>query len=523
MENNSASKVVFLDTTLRDGNKLPFVVMNLRDRVEIAHKLEELGVDIIDAGYPFASDRDKEAIYSISREIEEPYVSALSRAIVKDIDFTINVLSNTKKPYLHIFMPISDQFITEVLKKDRLAVLKMIEDSIGRAKKAGVKVQFSFCEFSQANGEFLFDGVETACSVGVDTVSLADTNGVISPMDAGEIVGKLRTFLTHKGFNTRIGVHFHNDLGVATANTLLSIENGARHVEVTVGGLGARSGNTPLEEVALGIDVFGEKLGVHHSLNMHKLDQLAILVSHLTGISPHPNKPVIGRCAFKEPEGSRSRDSLSEELKAILCDSYIGRESDRVFSEVVLSKGKFVEELKALGFGLEGVDIEKLHTKYLYYMEKRNYIKLSELKLIIDDIRVESLQTYILESFGVMTGSKTTPVGVVELYHGESKIVQSSSGSGPIDALYKAVDRAVGLSPKLIMYTVDTVSEGKDASAEITVTVEIKGKRFHGHYGSTDVIEASLVAYLNAINRILSSGITNSEETFYVDGDTLWE
>jgi len=517
-------KIFFLDTTLRDGNKLPFMVMNLRDRLEIAHKLNELGVDIIDAGYPFASDRDREAVSAISREIKDgAYISALSRAIPEDIDFTLRNLSNADKPYLHIFMPVSDQFINEVLKKKRGEVLKMIEEAILHAKRSNVMVQFSFSEFPHTEEEFLLDAVDVACSSGADTVSLADTNGVMFPFQVSKLVKRVYSRISEKDYKTILGVHFHNDLGLATANTLTAIENGASHVEVTIGGLGARSGNTPLEEVAMSIELLSGGFNIEHSLKMGKINQTALLVSHLTGIVPHPNKPVIGRCAFREPEGSRSRDSLPERVREILSEEYIGKESDEIFSSQVMGVAEFEKALENFNISHEGIVLEELYSKYKYYMEKKGYIKVSELRLIIEDMRTQNLQKYILGSFGVMTGSSTLPVGIVELWNGEQKIVQSAGGTGPVDALYRAVDRAVGLSPKLIMYTVDTVSEGKDARAEITVTVEFKGKRFHGHYGSTDVIEASLVAYLNAINRIISSGITETEETFYVNGDTLWE
>ena len=516
-------KIFFLDTTLRDGNKLPFIVMNLKDRLEIAHKLNELGVDIIDAGYPFASDRDREAVSLISKEVKRPYISALTRAIPEDIDFTLKTLSAAERRYLHIFMPISDQFIDEVLKKTRDEVLRMVKDSVSYAKTSGSRVQFSFSEFPHADEKFLFDAIDVACSSGVDTISLADTNGVMFPFQVDTLIEKVYSYILQKGYKTVLGVHFHNDLGVATANTLTAIKNGASHVEVTIGGLGARSGNTALEEVAIGIELLGEELEIEHSLRMEKVDQTALLISHLTGIMSHPNKPIIGRCAFREPEGSRSRDSLSGKFKTILNEKHIGRESDEIFSRYTMEMNEFKKTLKSQGISYDDLDMEDLYSTYRYYMEKRGYIRNSELRLIVEDMKAQNFQKYILGSFGVMTGSSTLPVGIVELWNGEQRIVQSADGTGPVDALCRAVDRAVGLSPKLIMYTVDTVSEGKDARAEVTVTVELKGRRFHGHYGSTDVIEASLVAYLNAVNRIISSGITETEKTFYVNGDTLWE
>ncbi len=515
--------VRFLDTTLRDGNKLPFVVMNLNDRLEIAGKLAELGVDIIDAGYPRASMTDKEAVALISREVRGVRVSALSRAVREDIDFTVELLKEADKPYLHIFMPVSRQFISEVLKKANSQVVKMIHDAVLHGKERNVEVQFSFSEFTDADRKFLQEAVLAACESGADTVSFADTNGILFPKQVENFIANIREELVKNGRKSTIGVHFHNDFGVATANTLSAIRSGARHVEVTIGGIGARAGNTPLEEVLLAMEAWQDELRLTHGLIPTKIHSVSELVSHLTGVFPHPNKPVIGRCAFREPEGSRSRDSLKPQLKNILSDRFIGRVSDDIFTEREMSIEEFKNKLNEYSIDYTGLEIEAIYGEHLRYLRRREFIRVSEVVSIIEDLRLLSKPIYSLESFSVTTGSNSLPVAVVKLIREGKPYIRSSHGTGPVDALCKAVDLVAGISPRLILYTIETVTEGVDARAEITITVEYRGKRFHGHYGSTDVIEASLIAYLNAVNRILSSGATETEETFYVNGETLWE
>lgn len=517
-------KIEFLDTTLRDGNKLPFIVMNINDRLEIAHQLVKLGVDIIDAGYPTKTRRDRELISLLGSEIKDTYISALSRAISSDIEKTMEVLKGIQKKYIHIFMPISEQFISTVLNKSKLEVLEMARKAVETAVKAGVKVQFSFSEFPHSDPVFMLDALETVCESGAKIVSLADTNGILFPFQVEKLVKesvkKIEPYI-NKGI--KLGVHFHNDFGVATADTISAVLNGADHVEVTIGGLGARAGNTPLEEVAFGLEALKGEFKLKHGINLKEIGYTAQLVSHLTGITPHLNKPIIGRCAYIEPKGSRSRLALSDSIKKLMESGTSGQKSHEVFSDRDIKESVFLEKLKKIGMYEKEIDNHRLYELFTRTLTRQGYVYISDLDAMIEDLKIEARPEYKLESFSVMTGSSMLPVGIVEIIKDKNKYIQSAHGTGPVDALCKAIDKVAGFTPELLLYTVDMVTEGLDARADITVTLQYKGRRFHGHFGSTDVIEASAGAYLNAINRIVSSNILESEEAFYINGEMLWE
>jgi len=460
-----ARRIEFLDTTLRDGNKLPFVVLSFRDRVLLARGLERLGVDIIEAGYPISSTEEVECVEAVCKHVRGPFVSALARALPSDVDQTLDALKSAQKPYLHVFMPTSAQSLARVVKMKEDEALAAVEKSVRRGKQAGVPVQFTLGEASQANRAFRGKLIAAACGAGADVISLADTNGIYTPEDMKEMVAEALAQ------TPRVGVHCHNDLGLATANSLAAIQAGASHVEVTLGGFGERAGNAALEELAFLVTAYAERYGIAHQIVLGEISSLSRLFDEMTGVHTHPNKPVIGRCALQpKPANGEPTRGLPGNL------------------DTLLQQG-------SIGAGPEPI------------REK-------------EDVGARRFQ---LESFNVMTGSHTPPVGIVVIQAGGSRLVQSSPGSGPIDALFRAVDRALGLSPKLVYYSLFTLSTGPDAPAEVTVTTQLKGRRFHGRHQSTDVIEASLRAYLKACNEMADAGALDGGPEFYVHGEYLWE
>ena len=299
--------VEFLDTTLRDGNKLPFVVLSVAERLAIARQLGELGVDIIEAGYPAASAEEREALVQIAREVREPWIAALAKATPQDVETVLEALAAAARPHLHIFLPMSEVFLRGVLGKSGAECLKLIEQSIKAAR--GVRVQFSLAEVGEAEESLLLEAAQAAGEAGAQVLSLADTNGCLHPERVRELVGRVRAVLQPE---VLVGVHQHNDLGLATACTLAALEAGARHVEVTLSGIGGRAGNTPLEEVALGLEVFAPRLGLAHRLRLDRLAGASALLARLTGVPMHPNKPVLGRQAFEAGRGADARQALDE-------------------------------------------------------------------------------------------------------------------------------------------------------------------------------------------------------------------
>jgi 2-isopropylmalate synthase len=516
-----AETVEFLDTTLRDGNKLPFVVLDRDDRLVIARQLATLGVDIIDAGYPAASEEERDIVRAIAEEVRGPRISALSRAIVEDVEEVCELLGKSKKPYVHIFVPLSPFFLDHKLQLSPKETLARIERCLERAGE--LPVQFSFGEIAEADPDFLLEAAAVVASSAAEVLNLADTSGSMHPRAAAELIGRIAAACDPKR-NLRIGVHFHNDLGLATANSLACLEAGARHVECTLGGMGERGGNAALEEIVFALEAFARRLDLTHHIHLDQLWRTSTLLSRLTGISPHPNKAVLGKCALPESgSAEEAGKSLPGHLRHLLRGATIGRSEDSLFGDREMSRAGFQQHLQSFRIDVEEVDLDKAYGLYQSQVRRKKTVTLSEVQSIVEQARHKKTPAaYTLVSFSVMTGSHCLPVGSVELKTGESQMVQTSTGTGPVDALCRAVDRAVGLNPRLILYSVDHLTEGKDARAEITVSLAYMGRRFHGHSGSTDVVEASLRAYLEAVNNIEAHRRAYPEEQFYINGDELW-
>jgi 2-isopropylmalate synthase len=466
-----ARKIEIFDTTLRDGNKLPFAVLSTADRVLLAEQLERLGVDVIEAGDPAASEDEADCVRRVCASVKGTGVAALARTREGDVAKALECLKDARSPCLHLFMSVSPHFLANVLKESEDKALKDIGRCIRTARQARVRVQFSLSEAPHARPEFLREACIAARDAGASVINLADTNGIMVSEDVTALVDDVRGFLgAEKAGSPIIGVHCHNDLGLATANTLAAIRAGASHVEVTVGGFGERAGNAALEEVALLLSAYGARYGVECGIRLPEIARTARLFESLTGIRTHPNKPVIGQCAFVPAPGGFSGKSLAPGLRDLLQRKTIGWDD--------------ADEQPPVP---------------------------------------ESLRPYTLESFNVLTSSHSPPVGVVVIARDGKTLTQTSHGNGPIDALFRAVDKALGFSTRMVLYSVSTLATGTEALTEVIVTAELRGRRFHGRYRSTDVIEASLRAYLGACNAIGVSGVLELPSEFHVAGEYLWE
>jgi hypothetical protein len=437
-------------------------VLSPDDRLILARQLEELGVDVIECGFPVSSFEDADLVRRIAGELSRARVSALARALPLDVESALSALTSAKKPYLHVFMPTSPRSLESVVRMSESRAVEAVRQAVSMGRRAGARVQFSMGEAPQTRKELRAELCRAALDEGADVINLADTAGILSPEDAAALVGEIRALLPAKG-GPAVGVHFHNDLGLASANTLEAIRAGASHVEVTLGGFGERAGNAALEEVVFQIAAFGGRIAATHGIDVSRIGPVSALFDTMTGVHTHPNKPVIGRAALSGPQ----------------------RTLPGVFSDL-LSAG-------SIGRLAPAPEPER-----------------------------GSAGPFVLESFSVVSGSHSPPVGVVVIDRKGVRVTQSSHGTGPIDALFKAVDRALGFSPTLTYFSVYTLAMGPDAMAEITVTTELSGRRFHGRHSSTDVIEASVKAYLKACNAIGESGIAEGASD-YVHGEYLWE
>ncbi len=526
-------RIEIFDTTLRDGNKLPFITMTVADRLEMARQLARLGVDVIDAGYPAASPEEREAVERIGAEVEGPYIAVLCRTIESDVAEALNLMQAARRPYLHLFMPASEPSLRTVFGRGHEQILQEVSRLVAMVVTTPIggappRVQFSLSEVGEAAPGFLLEAMRAAAEAGAAVLNVADTNGTLLPAEGAERVRAIRGALGEHG-GVSVGVHFHNDLGLATACTLAAVEAGADHLEVTVSGIGGRAGNAPLEEVAFGLEVLSRRLALRHSIHLDQIHPTARLLGRITGLKPHPNKPIIGRCTLPEDRETLSRRALPEWKGRLMRAETAGRLPDAVPARVPAQPAGVRRQMEALGIPLDGVDMENACRLYNERCRDRTEVTLSEMESIAQLSRRETKVTYRLHSFSVMTGSHVHPVGVVEIECGGAqgapgaRAVHAAPGNGPMHALCRAVDRAVGFSPRIVLYSVDTLKEGMDALAEVTMTISLKGRRFQGRQVSTDVIEAGLRAYLEAMNRLADSGVQDAPEPFYVEGEHLWE
>jgi 2-isopropylmalate synthase len=465
-----ARRIEIFDTTLRDGNKLPFVVLSAADRLVLARQLAKLRVDVIEAGFPAASAEEADCVTRICSEVRGLHVAALARALARDVQKALECLRAAEKPYLHVFMSVSPQFLRQVLRMNEEEALKNLSACLRTAREAGVRTQFSLSEAPHARKEFLSEAVTVACAAGAEVINLADTNGIMVPEEMAALVKDVSRVLSKCARPVPlVGVHCHDDLGLATANSLAGLKAGASHVEVTLGGFGERAGNAALEEVAFLLAAFGDRDGLTHGIDLAQIGPTSRLFESLTGIRVHPNKAVIGQSALVPVAGGFSGASLEPRLRELFQEKTIG--------------------------------------------------------LVAEDLSSPPVPAgpYALEAYNVLSSSHAPPVGLVVIRRGGKTLTQTSHGTGPIDALFSAVDKALGFSTRMVLYSVSTLSSGTEAATEVIVTVELRGHRFHGRHRSTDVIEASLRAYMGACNSIGESGILEGPSEFHVAGEYLWE
>ncbi len=471
-----ARRIEIFDTTLRDGNKLPFAVLSGADRLLLARQLARLRVDVIEAGFPSASAEEAECVSAIAAEVKGVRVAALVRAIPADVQKGLEAVRAAEHPCLHIYMAVSPQFLKQVLKLDEKEALRNVAACIRTARSAGVRTQFSLSEAPHARREFFHDVVRAAHEAGAEVINLADTNGILAPEDVAALVADACGVLgagAGKGPVPLVGVHCHDDLGLAAANSLAGLRAGASHVEVTIGGFGERAGNAALEEIAFLISAFGERDGLSHGLDLSQIGPTSRLFDSLTGLRTHPNKAVIGQTALLAAPGGFAGASMQPALRSLLREETIGLPLSDEARRPAPAEGQ--------------------------------------------------AGPYELEAYNVLSSSHSPPVGLVVIRRAGKTLTQTSHGTGPIDALFHAVDKALGFSTKMVLYSVSTLEAGTEAATEVIVTVELRGRRFHGRFRSTDVIEASLRAYLAACNCIGLSGLLEGPSDFHVAGEYLWE
>lgn len=497
-------KIIIFDTTLRDGEQSPGASLTHREKVELAHQLEILNVDVIEAGFPIASPGDFMAVHDVAKTIKNSTVAALARCIKTDIDRCAEAVAPAKHPRIHLFLATSAIHRRYKLKKAKNEILKQAVDSIKYARKYCPDIEFSPEDASRTEPDFLAEMVEAAIDAGATTVNIPDTVGYSIPSEFGAIIARLYDDVP----NIRqaiINVHCHNDLGLAVANSLAAIQNGARGVECTINGLGERAGNAALEEIVMAIKTRNDLFpNLETSIKTENLYKISRLVSRLTGMSVQRNKAIVGANAFAHESGVHQDGMLKKRTTyEIIRPEDIGKEG----TELVLGKHSgrhaFKHRVEQLGIILDKNELERTYSRFIKLADKKKMIYDDDLIMIAREEMIESSRVYMLEYFSVNTGTDTVPTATVRIAKGKDIIQDAACGDGPIDATLKTIDRITGLRGKLLDFAVQAISIGKDAMGEVSVRVDISGTKISAKAASTDIVEAAAKAYLSCVNRYL--------------------
>jgi len=500
--------VRIFDTTLRDGEQCPGATMNLEEKLRVARQLAMLNVDVIEAGFPIASKDDFEAVKTIAGEIDGPEIAGLCRCLPKDIERGWQAVKGARRPRLHIFLATSKIHMQYKLKKAEDEILRQAVEMTKYAAAQCPNVEFSPEDASRTERTFLAEVVEAVIAAGATTVNIPDTVGYAVPWEYGETIAYLRTHV--KNINGAIlSAHCHDDLGLAVANSLAAVANGARQVEVAVNGLGERAGNCALEEIVMAIKTRREVLGVDTRINTQQIMAASRLVSQITGFPVPPNKAIVGANAFKHEAGIHQHGVLAHRATyEIMSPEHIGLNAEEIAQSLVLGKHSghhaFEKRLKDLGYQLGAEEIARALERFKEVADKKKVIYDEDLHAIVEDVVATGARpTYTIEYLSVTAGSHLIPTATVRLRKGKRVVQRAATGDGPVDAVFSAISSITRVKGELLDYAIRSVTSGREAMGEVTVKVKYKERTYTGIGASTDVIEASAKAYLNCLNRIL--------------------
>ncbi len=509
--------VRIFDATLYGGGQSPSAGLNIPEKIEIARLLERMGVDAIQAGFPISSPRDFEAVRQLAREIKECIVCAMARAREEDIDVAAAALKDAARPRIQVGLGVSDSYVVGKLKTTREAVLEMAVQAVQYARRYVDDVQYYAADAYRADAEYLYRVLEAVIEAGASTVNIPDAVGFSIPSEWGELIRGIREHVPNID-RAVISVHCHNDLGMATANTIEALVNGARQVECSVNGIGERTGNACLEEIVMTLHARQAALGLTHHINTQLIYPASHLVSHLSGLPIHPNKAVVGAKAFAYTSGMYQDGMLRGRTDAeVLNPADIGMPEAENAVPLLTGREGLRRRLSELGFSLSDDEFERVYQRFRTIASKKTSLEISDLEAIVSgETTVFVPETYQLEDVQVTCGINAVPVAAVRLQGPEAEARWGTSrGNGPVDAVFKAIDSIVGVPNTLLEYTVQAITEGVDAVGKVMVRIQgevptldtgqVEKRVFLGRGADTDIVVASAKAYLFALNRLLAA------------------
>jgi len=501
MADKEKRRIKIFDTTLRDGEQAPGCSMNLTEKIEVAKRLEKLGVDIIEAGFPISSPGDLESVKTIAGIIKNCSVAGLCRSRESDIDAAKEALAKAANPRVHVFLATSPVHMEFKLKMTPDQVLEQAVSSVKYAKKFCNDVEFSAEDAFRSDPDFVCKVFGAAIEAGALTVNFPDTVGYAMPAEFGERVRYIKEHTPHME-KAALSVHCHNDLGLAVANSIAAVANGADQVECTINGIGERAGNASLEELVMGLRVRHDYFSADTGIDSSQIYAASRLVSQVTGVKVQPNKAIVGDNAFAHEAGIHQHGVLAKrETYEIMTPQSIGIPQNRMVLGKHSGRHAFEERLKDLGLNVDAQAFEKIFADFKDLADKKKVVSDRDIEALVMDRTASVPETWKLDHWAVNTGSALGAAGVIRLQYKDGEFKKLVClGDGPIDSIFKAINEIVGKEPELELYEIGAVTGGSSSQGEAMVKIAMDGRRWNGRGVSTDVIEASIMAYLSAIN-----------------------
>ncbi|MBI3911994.1 MAG: 2-isopropylmalate synthase [Armatimonadetes bacterium] len=503
--------IKIFDTTLRDGEQCPGASMNAQEKLQIAHQLARLRVDIIEAGFPYSSPGDFESVKQIAREVKGPIIAGLARARGEDIDAAAEAVKYAERPRIHTFIATSDIHLQHKLRKTRDEVLEIAVEAVKRARQHVEDVEFSPEDASRSDLDYLCRVVEAVINAGATTINIPDTVGYATPEEFARIFITLRNRVPGIE-NITLSTHCHDDLGLGVANSLAAVMAGAGQVECTINGIGERAGNACLEEIVMALRTRHNFFQADTNLDASEIIKMSRLVRDITGFPIPPNKAIVGANAFAHAAGIHQDGVLKSQMTyEIMKPEDVGLDSNRLVLTSRSGRHAFKVRMAALGYDLEGDDLQRAYQRFLEVADKKKEVVDEDLIALMSDQDVAHEDEYELEYLTVMSALGGVPTATVRLRRGEERFTEVGTGVGSVDAVYKTVEKIVRTDHHLTDYIVSAVTGGTDALAEVSVRIARGPQIFTGRSAALDVIEASARAYLQAINKLIYYGTRRSE------------